>query len=105
MICPLALVFIGTTAINNEDCDRELQGPSSVAGWLATVFVRSAASWLSGTARLRAGGACTPLRIHGTKVQRAACLLARADATAHTGRSNAVQWGCGLLIYHSASPD
>ena len=34
------LVFVGT--INNEDCD--LQGPSLVAGWLATVSGRSAAS-------------------------------------------------------------
>ena len=34
------LVFVGT--INDDDCD--LQGPSSVAGWLATVSGRSAAS-------------------------------------------------------------
>ena len=31
MLCPL--VFVGTINCNDEDCD--LQGPSSVAGWLA----------------------------------------------------------------------
>ena len=74
LFCPL--VFFGT--ISDEDsASRGLL--RWLAGWLAmaTVSGRSAASQQANTARLRVGGTCTPLRIHGTKVQRAACLLAR----------------------------
>ena len=39
-LTPVQSVFAGT--INDEDCD--LQGRSSVAGWLATVSGHSAAS-------------------------------------------------------------
>ena len=72
------LVFVGT--INDEDFD--LQGPSSVAGWLATVSGRSAASWQAGKVRLRGSGMCTPdpLRIHGTKFQRAHAYMSEQRA-------------------------
>ena len=59
-------------------------------GWLATVSGHSAASQQAGTARLRVGGMCTPLRIHGTNFQREACLLAQEHISSWRGRMG--QW-------------